>query len=110
MVEKQEETGTDNIESAALDVLNAIAEFTEAVALIQAAIAEIDTKKEEATVDIEMNHEAAIANIEMQKLMAVAIIQGKKTEIEKIHAAISLILSKIQELLDPFRALFRQGM
>lgn len=110
MVEKQEETGTDNIESAALDVLNAIAEFTEAVALIQAAIAEIDTKKEEATVDIEMNHEAAIANIEMQKLMAVAIIQGKKTEIEKIHAAAALILSRIQELLDPFRALFRQGM
>ena len=36
------ETNTERVDAAALDVLNAIAEFTEAVALIQAAVLSID--------------------------------------------------------------------
>jgi hypothetical protein len=81
--------------------LGAIAEFTEAVALIQAAVAEIETKKVTALGDIETLRDTALADIQVKQAQAVAAIHLEKTGVlQAIQTAVPNIAQLVQNAFD----------
>ena len=82
----------------------AIAEFTEAVSLILAAVAEIDIKKGEAVADLEASFSTAISGIETQQQQALAAIQLEKSgalqAIQSIRAGLPNIAQLVQDAVN----------
>lgn len=77
-------------------VLDSIAEFTEAVALIQAAIASIDQHTETAKQAISAHVETTIKT-RINQMVATAVAEALQ------------VLKRIQDLLDPFLDMIRRG-
>ncbi len=92
------ETSADTSLSQAL---KAVAEFTEAVALIQAAVAEIDTKRVSAITDIETKHDEVISDIQTKQVQAIAAIQLEKSgALQALQAALPNITQLVQNAVN----------
>jgi Ni,Fe-hydrogenase III large subunit len=99
------------VEARPADLLNdaqvAIAEFTEAVALIQAAVAEIDTKKGDAIADIDAKKGDAIADMETKQATAIVAVEtGKQQAIAAIQALQAALPNITQLIRNAFDSLF----
>ena len=93
--------GANGVEVAVSNVLNAIAEFTEAVVLIQAAVAEIDIKRGEAVADLETSFSTAILDIETGKQQALTAIQLERSgALQAIRATLPNIAQLVQNAVN----------
>jgi hypothetical protein len=81
--------------------LTAIAEFTQAVDLIQAAVAEIDARKSAALEEIETRQSEAVADIQTKQAQAIAMIQLERIgALQALQTALPNVVQLIQQAVN----------
>lgn len=79
----------------------AIAEFTEAVALIEAAIAEVETNKASAITDIGARRDEVVAEVGLIQVQAIAAIQLEKSgALQAIRTSLPNIAQLVQNAVN----------
>lgn len=79
----------------------AIAEFTEAVVLIEAAVAEIETNKASVIADIVTGRDEAVAEIGLKQVQAIAAIELEKLgALQMIRATLPNTAQLVQKAVD----------